>query len=61
MRNRLKRMVRAFFRHRLHHLDTPLDIVVIAKKPATGLNSKQAFTLLGALFDQLTDRATRLC
>lgn len=61
MRNRLKRMVREFFRHRRHRLDIPLDIVVIAKKPATGLNPKQAFTLLGALFDQLSDRATRLC
>ena len=57
MRNRIKRIVREFYRYNRHRLGIPLDLVVIAQKPAAGLTSQQAVKSLGALFDQLPDNA----
>ena len=37
-RNRFKRRVRAWFRVHRAQLATPLDLVVIARKPAAGLS-----------------------
>jgi len=53
IRNRLKRFVREFFRLNRHRLDNHWDLVIIAKRPAAGLNSKQTFNLLAKLFDHI--------
>ena len=55
-RNRIKRVVRTFFRHHRHRLDMPWDVVVIARGPAAGMKTKTAHTLLEALFNQLSGK-----
>jgi ribonuclease P protein component len=50
VRNRLKRLMREHFRHNRYRLDTPLDLMIIARKPAAGLTSKQVFDSLDRLF-----------
>jgi ribonuclease P protein component len=52
-RNRLKRFVREYFRLNRHRIGNHLDLVIIAKRPAAGLNSNQTFNLLAKLSDQI--------
>ncbi|MFO0689549.1 MAG: ribonuclease P protein component [Myxococcota bacterium] len=48
-RNRFKRRVREWFRHQQAGLDAPIDLVVIARRPAIGLS-----------FDELGRRLARM-
>ena len=47
VRNRIKRLVREFFRHRRQELARGLDILVIAKKTAAGVSSTLVENELG--------------
>jgi ribonuclease P protein component len=47
VRNRIKRLVREFFRRRRHDLAPGLDILVIAKKTAAGVSLTLVETELG--------------
>jgi ribonuclease P protein component len=53
-RNRIKRLVREYYRHNRHRLKGFWDINVIAKNEAAELNSKQIFLSLEDLFETLT-------
>ena len=46
-RNRVKRLVREFFRRRRHEFLPGLDVLVIARKSAAGLSLKQVESELG--------------
>lgn len=50
MRNRIKRLVRQYFRTNRHRLGGNLDINVIARKSAAGASSKEMFASLERLF-----------
>jgi ribonuclease P protein component len=52
-RNRIKRLVREFFRRHRHRLKGSWDINVIAKREAAELDSKNVFTSLEDLFETL--------
>ena len=54
VRNRLKRFVREYFRLNCHRMENYLDLVIIAKRSAAGLNSNQAFNSLTKLFDYIS-------
>lgn len=53
VRNRIKRLVREFFRHNRHLLDTGVDVNVIAKKAAAGAGSRQIFSALRHVFSKI--------
>lgn len=50
-RNRVKRLIREFFRQKYHLFSTPVDFSVIAKKGAASLSIKQVFAELDRAFD----------
>lgn len=50
-RNRVKRLVREFFRLKYHLFTVPVDFSVIAKKGAASLSIKQLFAELDQAFD----------
>lgn len=50
-RNRFKRRVREWFRHHRHRIESPLDIVVIARRPAVGLGLAELGERLAKLLD----------
>lgn len=50
-RNKVKRLVREFFRHNRHHFARSVDFSVIAKKGAASLSIKQIFAELDRVFD----------
>ena len=52
-RNRLKRLVREWFRLNQSTISGCFNINVIAKKTASGLTSLQVFGILDKLFDQI--------
>jgi len=52
-RNRMKRMLREFFRLNRHKLTGCWDIVIIVKKEAVELTSDQAFSSLQNVFDRI--------
>jgi ribonuclease P protein component len=54
VRNRLKRLIREHFRHNRYRFDNPLDLMIIAKKTAAGLTSKQVFDSLDRLFTNIS-------
>jgi len=54
VRNRLKRLMREHFRHNRHRFDDPFDLMIIARKPAAGLTSKQVFDSLDRLFTNIS-------
>lgn len=58
-RNRLKRMVREFFRCNRSRIKTNLDINVIAKKPAAAITSVKAQASLHALVDRIETAGSR--
>ncbi|MBS3809243.1 MAG: ribonuclease P protein component [Desulfobacterales bacterium] len=53
VRNRIKRIVREYFRLNRHRLAGNLDINVIAKKGAAHLSGREAFASLRHLFDKI--------
>jgi ribonuclease P protein component len=53
IRNRVKRLVREWFRVNKSTICGCWDVIVIAKKTASGLTSHQVFMSLGKLFDKL--------
>lgn len=55
-RNRLKRLVREYFRLNKHSFTGYLDINIIAKKEAAELLSKEIFVSLQDIFDQIARR-----
>jgi ribonuclease P protein component len=53
-RNRIKRLIREFFRIHRHCLRGPWDITIIARPNAAALPSKAIFQALRQLFDQIS-------
>ncbi|MGM0451534.1 MAG: ribonuclease P protein component [Thermodesulfobacteriota bacterium] len=53
VRNRIKRIVREFYRFNKHRIKGHWDINVIARKAAVGLPTADAFASLGRLFDRI--------
>lgn len=53
VRNRIKRVVREYFRLNRHRLKDNRDINVIAKKEAAHLSTREAFASLRHLFDKI--------
>lgn len=52
-RNRIKRVVREYFRRNRHRVMGNYDINVIAKKPAVHASTQQAFLSLQELFNRI--------
>lgn len=59
IRNRLKRIVREFFRHNRSRINGSLDINVIVKQSAAGVSSQRAHALLHGLVDRIEDAGSR--
>jgi len=55
VRNRIKRIVREFFRSHPLRREKGIDINVIAKKPAARVHSARAFASLRALADRIRE------
>lgn len=53
VRNRIKRLVREFFRKNRHLLGTGVDVNVIAKRAAADATSRQSFVALRQLFGKI--------
>jgi ribonuclease P protein component len=49
VRNRVKRGVREWFRRNRVRLESPIDLVVIARNPASGLNGRE----IGVILDEM--------
>jgi ribonuclease P protein component len=54
-RNRIKRIVREFFRLSRQHLKQNWDINIVAKKKAADLSSEKAFSSLQELFEKISN------
>jgi ribonuclease P protein component len=52
-RNRIKRLLREYFRSNKDAVGANLDINIIAKKEAIGLTSAETFTMLEGLFKKI--------
>jgi len=59
VRNRIKRVIREYYRLNRHKNTGILDINIIAKKEAVNLSSAQAFLSLQNIFDKIT-KTTRI-
>jgi ribonuclease P protein component len=55
VRNRIKRLVREYFRLNRHRLKQHWDLNIIAKKEAADLSSEMAFMSLQNLFEQISN------
>ncbi|MBS3756480.1 MAG: ribonuclease P protein component [Desulfobacterales bacterium] len=55
VRNRLKRIVREYFRRHRHQIGESRDINVIAKKAAANVSTGQAFAALEYLFGKIRE------
>ena len=55
-RNRIKRLIREYFRQNRHLLSGYWDINVIAKKEAADLSSQKIFDSLGNVFERISNR-----
>ncbi|MFW6052877.1 MAG: ribonuclease P protein component [Desulfosalsimonas sp.] len=53
VRNRIKRLVREFFRQNRHLLGAGIDVNVIARKTAAHATSQQAYAALRQLFGKI--------
>jgi len=53
-RNRVKRLVREFFRHNRQRLAGSWDINIIAKPKASAVSTQEAFLCLGRLFAKVS-------
>ena len=54
-RNRIKRIVREFFRLNRHCLSGYWDISIIAKRQSTGITSEKANRSLQSIFDRISE------
>jgi ribonuclease P protein component len=55
-RNRIKRLIREYFRHHRHLISGKWDINVIAKKEAADLSSEEIFGSLQNIFERISRR-----
>ncbi len=55
IRNRVKRLVREYFRLNRQHLNQNWDINIVAKKKAADLSSEKVFSALQDLFEQIVN------
>jgi ribonuclease P protein component len=58
-RNRIKRLVREFFRCHRELLPASCDLNIIAKKEASGLTAGETFANLERLFKNIANRCAR--
>jgi ribonuclease P protein component len=54
-RNRIKRLIREYFRLNRQHLNQNWDINIIAKKKAVDLSSEKVFASLQDLFEKISN------
>ncbi len=54
-RNRIKRLVREYFRLNRQHLNQNWDINIVAKKKAADLSSEKAYSFLQDLFEKISN------
>ena len=52
-RNRIKRIIREYFRHNKENISGPKDINIIARKGLTSLANRQVFEKLDKLFSKI--------
>lgn len=52
-RNRIKRIIREYFRHNKHNISGPEDINIIARKGLTTLSNRQIIEKLDKLFSKI--------
>ena len=55
-RNRIKRIIREYFRHNKEIISGPADINIIAKKGLTSLTNRQIYEKLDKLFTKIKGR-----
>ncbi len=56
IRNRIKRFIREYFRLNRHRITGKWDINIIARKRVFAISSKQAFSSLEKIFDDLAKK-----
>jgi ribonuclease P protein component len=56
-RNRVKRLIREYFRLNRRHLNQNWDINIVAKKKAADLSAEKVFSSLQDLFEQIVHSA----
>jgi ribonuclease P protein component len=54
-RNRIKRLIREYFRLNRQHLKQNWDINIVAKKEAADLSSEKVFSALQELFEKISN------
>ena len=54
-RNRIKRLIREYFRLNRRHLNQNWDINIVAKKKAADLSAEKVFSSLQDLFEQIVN------
>ena len=54
-RNRVKRLIREYFRLNRRHLNQNWDINIVAKKKAADLSAEKVFSSLQDLFEQIVN------
>ncbi len=59
VRNRLKRIIREYFRHNRSRIEKNLDMNIIVKRSAAGVSSEKAHASLHALVDRIEDAGSR--
>jgi len=53
-RNRIKRVIREYFRHNKEKISKPMDINIIARKGLTALSNREIIEKLDKLFSKIT-------
>lgn len=59
IRNRIKRFIREYFRLNRHRITGKWDINIISRKKVFAISSKQAFSSLEKIFDELAKKIDR--
>jgi ribonuclease P protein component len=54
-RNRIKRVIREYFRHNKEKITEPVDINIIARKGLTTLSNQEIFIKLDKLFSKIAE------